>query len=136
MKSGSTNIIVSYFIILVFSIFNVGIPVVRFLCPMMNMENPSCEMMPPATRGVLSFTSEIPDCCTSHVIAERNTIPFLSIERYQNSHSLHFDHTLPAVIANVPTHEQASFRTTLCFSHSPPLSDKVSLSILNSALLI
>jgi len=36
----------------------------------------------PAAKDVLSFTSEIPDCCTSHIVAERNTIPYLSVEKF------------------------------------------------------
>jgi hypothetical protein len=136
MRSGSANILISSLMILVFTTFNVGIPVMLSLCPMMNDDANHCEMMPPATHGVLSFTSEIPDCCTSHIIAERNTIPYLSIEQYKVSHLLPLDQI--AYVANDTyfVHGQSLLTEVQWISLSPPFSENVSLSILNSTLLI
>jgi hypothetical protein len=122
--------------ILVFTTFNAGIPVVISLCPMMSVENPHCEMIPQATQGALSFTSEIPDCCTSHVVAERNTTPYLSIEQFKVSHLLPLDQVAHVANDTYLTRGQSSLTEVLCVSPSPPFSENVSLSILNSTLLI
>ena len=136
MRFSKTNILISSLMILVFTTFNVGIPIVTYLCPMMSMENPHCEMIPPATHGVLSFTSEMPYCCTSHIVAERNTTPYLSVEQFKVSHLLPLDHV--ALVANDTylAHGQSLLTEVQCVSPSPPFSENVSLSILNSTLLI
>jgi hypothetical protein len=136
MRSSKTNILISSLMILVFTTFNVGIPVVISLCPMMNDDANHCEMMPPATHDVLSFTSEIPDCCTNHIIAERNTTPYLSVEQFKVSHLLPLDQV--ALVANDTylAHGQSLLTEVSCISPSPPFSENVSLFILNSTLLI
>jgi hypothetical protein len=136
MRSSKTNILISSLMILVFTTFNVGIPIVTYLCPMMSVENPHCEMMPPATHGALSFTSEIPDCCTSHIVAERNTIPYLSIEKFKILPPLPLDQVAHAANDTYLMHGQSSLTEVLCVSPSPPFTENVSLSILNSTLLI
>jgi hypothetical protein len=122
--------------ILVFTVFNAGIPVVISLCPMMSMENSDCEMNHPAAKNVLSFTSEIPDCCTSHTVAERNTIPYLSVEKFKILPPLPLDQVAHAANDTYLMHGQSSLTEVLCVSPSPPFSENVSLSILNSTLLI
>jgi len=68
-----------------FSVFNVGMPVVQYLCPMMSSENPTCAMMLsdggllPAYAGT-AITNVIPSCCSKYIVAERNTTPFLKIQ--------------------------------------------------------
>ena len=122
--------------ILVFTTFNAGIPVVISLCPMMNDDANHCEMMPPATHGVLSFTSEIPDCCTSHIVAERNTTPYLSVEKFKVSRLLPLDQVALAANDTYLAHGQSSLTESSFISPSPPFSETVSLSILNSTFLI
>jgi hypothetical protein len=136
MRSSKTNIVISSLMILVFTAFNVGTPIVTYLCPMMSMENPHCEMMPPATHGVLSFTSEMPDCCTSHIVAERNTTPYLSVEQFKISHLVPLDQVALAANDTYLAHGQSSSTEVLCISASPPFRETVSLSLLNSTLLI
>jgi hypothetical protein len=136
MRSSKTNILICSLIILVFTTFNVGIPIVTYLCPMMSMDNPYCEMMPPVTQGALFFSSEIPDCCTSHVVAERNTTPYLSVEKFKVSHLLPLEHVASVTNDTYLTHGQSSLTEVQCVSPSPPFSENVSLSILNSTLLI
>jgi hypothetical protein len=122
--------------IMTFTIFNVGIPIATYLCPMMNDGVDYCEMMPPVTHGALSFSSEIPDCCTSHIIAERNTIPYLSVEQFKVLHQLPLDQVALEAKDTYLAHEQFLLTEVQCVSLSPPFSENVSLSILNSTLLI
>ena len=136
MRPSKTNILISSLMILVFTTFNAGIPVVVSLCPMMSMENPDCEMNHPPTKDVLSFTSEIPDCCTSHIVAERNTIPYLSVEQFKVSHLFPLDQVALAASDTYLAHGQSSLTESSFISPSPPFSETVSLSILNSTLLI
>ena len=136
MRSRKTNILISSLMILVFTTFNVGIPIVTYLCPMMSMENPHCEMMPPATHDVLSFAPEIPDCCTSRIIAERNTTPYLSVEKFKILPQLPLDQVAHTADDTYLVHGQSSLTEVQCVSPSPPFSENVSLSILNSSLLI
>jgi hypothetical protein len=130
------NTFISSGLILVFTTFNVGIPIVTYLCPMMSVDNPHCEMIPPETYGALSFTSEIPDCCTSHIVAERNTIPYLSVEQFKILPQLPLDQVAHVANDTYLAHGQSSLTEVLCVSPSPPFSENVSLFILNSTLLI
>jgi hypothetical protein len=122
--------------ILVFTTFNVGIPIATYLCPIMSMDNSHCEMMPPATHGVPYFTSEIPDCCTSHIIAERNTTPYLSVEQFKVSHLLPLDQIAHIANDTYIVLGQPLLTEGSCISASPSFRETVSLSILNSTLLI
>lgn len=130
------NILVSSGLILLFTTFNVGIPIVTYLCPLMNMGNPCCEMIPPANHGTLSITSEIPNCCTSHIVAERNTTPYLSVEQFRVSHLLPL-YQVAHISNDAYIVDGQSLLTEVSFiSPSPPFRETVSLSILNSTLLI
>ncbi len=136
MPSSKTRIFLAACLILIFTTFNVGIPIVKYLCPMMSVDNPHCEMVPPTTQGALSFTSVIPDCCTSHIIAERNTTPCLSVEQFRVSHLLPLDQVAHLTDDTYLVHGQSLLTEVSCISPSPPFSESVSLSILNSTLLI
>ena len=136
MRKSKLNIVASLLLLAAFSTFNVGIPLVTYLCPMMSMENPCCEMGPQTNNEVLSFTSEVPDCCTSHVIAERNTTPYLSVEQLRVSHLLPL-YQVAHISNDAYIVDGQSLLTGVSFvTPSPPFSEKVSLSIFNSTLLI
>jgi hypothetical protein len=136
MKSSKINLFISSLVILVFTTFNVGVPVITYLCPMMSMDNPHCDMMPPATHGALSFTSEIPDCCTSRIIVEGNTTPYLSVEQFKVSNQLPLNQVVHLTSDIYLTHAQSSMPEARCIFPSPPFKVTVALSILNSTLLI
>jgi hypothetical protein len=136
MFNRTLNIFILSLMILVFTTFNVGIPIMTYFCPMMSMENPHCEMMPPATHGELSFTSEIPDCCTSHIVAERNTTPYLPVDHFKVSHQLPLDQVAHITNGTYIVPGQSLLTEGSCISASPPFRETVSLSILNSTLLI
>jgi hypothetical protein len=136
MRKRKLNIIASLLLIVVFSAFNVGIPIVTYLCPMMSMENSRCEMLPISNNQMPSLISEIPDCCTSHIIAERNTTPYLSIEQFKISHLLPLYQVAHVANDTYLIHGQSLLTEISCISPSPPFRGTVSLSILNSTLLI
>jgi hypothetical protein len=136
MKHRNLNILISSGLILAFTTFNVGIPIVKYLCPMMSRGNPNCEMIPPANNNALSFASEMTDCCAGHIIAERNTVPYLSAERLSISHLLPL-YQVAHVSDDAYIIDGQSLLTGAAFnSPSPPFRETVSLSILNSTLLI
>jgi hypothetical protein len=132
MKTKKSSVAVTAFLILVFGTFNVGIPIVKYLCPFMNSENPICPMMAEHSSGP-AFTYETPSCCASYVIAERNTTPYLHAEKY-----------------NAPSTEIATISMAMDFvglqsyssnhiipaNTSPPPGENTPLFVLNSTLLI
>ncbi|MBI3005709.1 MAG: hypothetical protein HYY49_09900 [Ignavibacteriales bacterium] len=79
----TTKIVFSSLLILVFSFFSVGVPVVQYLCPMMSSENLTCDMSPTANATGTTVSSLTPDCCAKQLGAERNTTPFLKVDKLQ-----------------------------------------------------
>lgn len=129
------RIFFSVLLIAVFSLFNVGLPVVQYLCPMMSAENPTCAMMPSDASGIplyagTAITNVIPSCCSKYIIAERNTTPFLKIQDAV-SHADGVVFISSFVPADLATTDQ-SFGSPNSGSVSPPSP----LFILHSSLLI
>jgi hypothetical protein len=79
----TAKIVFSSLLILLFSFFSVGVPVVQYLCPMMSAENPICDMSSASSPGQLTISTETPACCAKKLGAERNTTPFLKVEKAQ-----------------------------------------------------
>jgi len=76
-----TNIVVAFALAGLFTLFNVGLPIILFVCPMMNGAG-VCDCSNNETGGlVISYPSG--ECCNHAVVAERNTIPFLNSSKYQ-----------------------------------------------------
>ena len=74
MRSRS-QIFTQYALAGLFTLFNVGLPIVQYVCPMMR-DGGTCECKTVTSKEpALSFPQG--DCCNSHVLAERNTTPFL-----------------------------------------------------------
>ena len=80
MKS-RTNIFVAYFLAGLFTVFNVGLPIVLFVCPMMS-EGQVCDCNKVQNDG-LAISYPAGECCSHTIAAERNTTPFLSSAKYQ-----------------------------------------------------
>ena len=80
MKS-RTNIVVAYTLAGLFTVFNVGLPIVIFVCPMMSSGH-VCECNKARGDG-LTVSYPMGECCSHSVVAERNTTPFLSSAKYQ-----------------------------------------------------
>jgi hypothetical protein len=70
------SISVSVVLLAAFALFNAGMPVYFYLCPMMNDDTPMCELSPAGADGI-SYTSVTPDCCAKIFVADRKTTPFL-----------------------------------------------------------
>lgn len=117
-------------LILVFSFFSVGIPVVQYLCPMMSAENPRCEMSPVSIPGLLTVSSITPDCCAKQVGAERNTTPYLKVEKLQKLNA-DLALTTTTVVGSCESASRNRNTPLFCYStFSPPLF------VLHSAFLI
>ena len=112
-----------------FSVFNVGMPVVQYLCPMMSSENPTCAMMPSDGGQQSTITNVIPSCCSKYIVAERNTTPFLKIQDAV-SHADGVVLTFSFVSVDATTSGQ-HFISPIDAAASPP-----PLFILHSSLLI
>lgn len=125
----TTKIVFSYVLVLVFGFFSVGVPVVQYLCPMMSIENPTCDMSPTASTAGMTFSSQTPDCCAKQLGADRNTTPFLKVEKLQTV-SLDFSTAHVAIVEPVFS-EPSVFSSTAV----PPYSSS-SLFDLHAALLI
>jgi hypothetical protein len=80
MKS-RTNIFVAYALAGVFTLFNVGLPIILFVCPMMSAGQ-ICNCNKAQTDGpAVSYPTG--ECCSHTIVAERNTTPFLSSIKFQ-----------------------------------------------------
>ncbi|MEK6566349.1 MAG: hypothetical protein AABZ41_06550 [Bacteroidota bacterium] len=124
----TAKIVFSSLLVLLFSFFSVGVPVVQYLCPMMSAENPSCDMSPASNPGQLTISTETPSCCAKKLGAERNTTPFLKVDKVQ---TFSFD-----VISSTPVIEPV-LQPTSIGSINPSLYHPSSpLFLLNSVFLI
>ena len=130
------NIAVVSVVALVLTVFYVGIPIKTYLCPMMEMDDTSCEMTPQQTDGGLSYDAPLPDCCVGHVIAEGNTTPYISVEQFKTAHLVSLDHLTLITNGIVPAFGQTFLKEVACNSPSPPFKENISLSILHSTFLI
>jgi hypothetical protein len=135
MVHRNLDIFISSLMILVLTVFNAGVPIAACFCPMMNDPRSSCGMIPPVRAG-LSLTSEIPDCCSSRIIAERNTTPYISIEQFKVSHLLPLDQAVHMTGSIHFVDGLFGSAKVSCIFPSPPFKENISLSILNSTFLI
>ncbi len=67
----------------VFVCFNIGIPMVKYLCPLMSDDQPVCPMSMHRTSDGPVILPPSADCCGQYVIAERNTTPYVSQQTHQ-----------------------------------------------------
>lgn len=124
-----TTILLSSILIAAFMLFNVGVPVVHYLCPLMSSDNPVCPMGPLSTSNSPSLTNPLPSCCAKYIVAERNTNPFVKIQ-----HDLSYE--IATISAAAPSLEVPERQPVSQFlvqpSHSPPAD----LFVLHSTFLI
>ncbi|HEY6951830.1 MAG TPA: hypothetical protein VI758_05450 [Bacteroidota bacterium] len=118
-------------LIATFGVFSVGLPIVKYLCPMMSDENPVCAMMHHSNDKSTSLTDQSPSCCGSYIVAERNTTPYHQTANY-NAPDLQ-----PAGIVSVLGNAipDNGVPQNFAFSFSPP-PEAVPLYVVNSTLLI
>lgn len=123
------SISVSVVLLAAFALFNVGMPVYFYLCPMMSDEVPMCDLSPADADG-LSYTSITPDCCAKLFVAERKTTPFLKTTEGLPDSEWECITILDDPRVNEPASLPALSHTTPSSPESPPLF------LLHSALLI
>jgi len=128
-----TKSILAALLLATFGVFTVGIPVVHYLCPMMNEDTMACPHSSQSKDLGVTFTYETPSCCASFIIAERNTTPYTSVEKFV-PHQPHIDCYALAGLT-IADNTSATIVTPEEFNTSPPLSTEP-LYILNSSFLI
>ncbi|MBI5463768.1 MAG: hypothetical protein HY966_02290 [Ignavibacteriales bacterium] len=114
--------------LLVFLTSNVGIPVVKYICPM--MEEQECAMGDHRSANEPSINYPPSDCCAGKIVAERNTTPFL---KHQSEISIGTA-AIPLIAACLPAPH--SFSPITIANESPPILDSQPLFLLNASLLI
>ena len=116
-------------LICAFGFFNVGLPIVVYLCPMMQAAPAECRTFCETSSESVALVNQNASCCSSYIVAERNTTPFVKTDKHNPSLAvvvtsqyveLSNDHAM--VVFNSPTEHNAS--------KSPPIF------LLNSAFLI
>jgi hypothetical protein len=128
-----SHIVITSFLIAVFGVFTVGLPIVRYLCPMMNDDVMTCPYSPQSKNLDAAITSETPSCCVSYIVAERNTTPYTSVEK---STPLQLQAlALAASIDYVAENCLSSLIVPFCTTSSPPPGGEP-LYVLNSSFLI
>jgi hypothetical protein len=119
-------------LILMFGTFSIGVPIVKYLCPFMSSKNPVCPMMAEHCSSP-AFTHETSSCCASYIIAERNTTPYLSVEK---SKLLSTDGAIRFISIDFIALQSYSSNHIIPASTSPPPGEITPLFVLNSTLLI
>ena len=130
MKS-RINIFVAYTLAGLFTLFNVGLPIVLFVCPMMaESEVCDCHFVP--SNGI-AISYPVGGCCNHTIAAERNTTPFLSATKYQSPGA---EVVLVLSLAALPaTNPARSVEFDYAANTGPPVSANP-IYLLSSALLI
>lgn len=133
MRIASKYRCVAFAIVIMFTVFNVGIPIVIASCSMAGvMRGGSCPM---CDRDELpsgaSVKTENKACCTATVVADRNTTEFVPEKTSFNSLAAVICH----VIALLPASRNV-FASSLAveISSSPPHT--VDIPVFNSSLLV
>ena len=83
--TGRKHRVVTGLLVLVFGVFNIGLPIVVASCPMArDTQSPPCFACPdPYGDGTLSFAPVIDySCCRTVLLAERNTTEFVAVKAF------------------------------------------------------
>jgi len=127
-----THKITAYLLAGFFTVFNVGLPIVLFVCPMMSNGTGVCECAEIHHDG-LAISYPGGSCCNHSILAERNTTPFLSASKYQVPAS---EIVLMLSEATAPTSTYQIPPQILSYSDSGPPVSSTPLYILSATLLI
>lgn len=112
-------------------VFNAGVPVTMYLCPMMSDENPTCDMSVPSFGDIPSITKQASACCAKIIIAERNSTPYLKLEDRLEGSPL-----LTALPTDAPDDLLEGHDAPLVPDDTGPPIPPLALYILHSTLLI
>jgi hypothetical protein len=126
----AVKILGSVTLIAAFGVFNIGVPVAFYLCPMMNSEPSACPISDQTPVDGPAFLNQLPGCCAKVIVAERNATPFVVKAQQLQQEKMSF-------LAVLSTELQKPTTVTLdrYAVESPPLSNSP-LFLLNSVLLI
>jgi hypothetical protein len=127
-----TKQLTAYLLAGLFTVFNVGLPIALFVCPMMSGDAGTCDCHPAQCAG-LAISYPQGDCCNHSVLAERNTTPFLSASKYQAPAS-----EIVLVLSATTTSTNTLLLSQHLLSNSdsgPPVSSPP-IYLLSSALII
>ena len=116
-------------LIFAFGLFNIGLPVVLYLCPLMTATQSSCPMSHDGNAHELSFQNQNPSCCGKVIVAERNTTPFVK------THSVTQEKITFLASLTFDVQERAVPICALTIAESPH-SNAPPLFLLNATLLI
>jgi hypothetical protein len=123
-------------LVVVFSAFNIGMPMVIHLCPMMQgsmmQESAVCCPVSRAPIGTTQLSNQVGDCCDSYIVAERNTVPFLKVLRIDAT-SIDTHVATPCIdpqSSDAPRLRTFANISSVFHTHAPPLF------LLHSSLLI
>ena len=132
MQTKRLNILIASMLAGLFTIFNVGLPIALYVCPMMANERCTCSCTKPsANQPVLTYVHT--SCCNHSVLAERNTIPFLGSHRYVPPPS----EVMFVLTFGTPWTAQQPFQlSSLAISDPGPPASEIPLYLLSSSLLI
>ncbi len=117
----------------VFAAFIVGIPVVRYACPLMSDDQPVCPMSIHHQGPGTAFVPPAPACCAHSIVAERNTTPFVSgASEHGSPDFTALVYVIPAIDVSSPTVSASAFPNAPArgSTSDPPLF------LLHSSLLI
>ena len=115
-----------------FTLFNAGMPVVSYLCPLMSAESPACDLSPAKATDRPSVTNQVPACCEKIIVAERKTTPFVKVHA-------EFRGSLQTVVLEaIPVSDEISSPASFfsLISDTGPPGPPQPLFLLNSSLLI
>ncbi|MCI0553213.1 MAG: hypothetical protein L0287_19875 [Anaerolineae bacterium] len=68
-------------LVAVFGLSNIGLPIVMYLCPMMQDDPSECQTECENPSQTLAIVNQSGTCCNSYIVAERNTTPFVKTEK-------------------------------------------------------
>jgi hypothetical protein len=116
-----------------FLIFNIGLPVMLSMCPMMDSPRCTCACQSSSDGGpVLTYVHS--SCCTTTFLAERNTVPFLGVVKYNPPHC-----EVSPVIGGTTAVSVLHYQQHLCsiaISDTGPPGTEIPLYLMSSSLLI
>jgi hypothetical protein len=118
-------------LVAVILLFNAGIPVTVYLCPMMSAENPTCEMSVPSFGDIPSLTKQVPSCCNKYIVAERNSTPYLKFENL-----LTVDHSVAIFASDQSMDTRSGWSAPPLLLDAGPPRHNLPLYLLSSSLLI
>ncbi len=130
------KIIIQGFLSAAFMAFNAGMPVINLTCALVSGEENCCQMQNAENDNTPLYNSNLPDCCTKHMTADRETIPYVNQEKYEILKTQQTVKNIYFWPENFGIYGNSPVKDIIHRSTSPPSSNNIPLIILNASLLI